>query len=258
MNNENENENELVATPSQTEVATNSPERPTEDHSVIINPRRGRFTPWNLRGSDILLEYPSDCPVQPVARTWADLSGTYVPALEGPGYNIPFPIEIRIGPSTIPGAGLGLFINTNVYNLYAGTAVGGYWGPDTYNQGLPGWLLEPDAVIPDGVRDGGAYLLRHGNYMVDADPDCAMGYINEGWEEANASFQPNPRDPYEILIVIKRTLLAHGIYELTVNYGAEYWERLQERLGIIAQLKWQSFYSTSHTRNRRRRDSRRT
>ena len=81
----------------------------------------------------------------------------------------------------------------------------------------------------------------------------AMGYINEGWEDANASFQPNPRNPYEILIVFKRTLQAHGIYELTVCYEPEYWERLHERLGILAYLKWQQFYSNSRSRNRNRR-----
>ena len=149
---------------------------------------------------------------------------------------IPYPIELRIGPSTLPGAGLGLFIDSKVYNLFAGTAIGGYWGPDTINQGLPTWLLEPESVIPDGVvRDGGTHLLRDGNYMVDADPDCAMGYINEGWEDANASFQPNPKKPYEILIVLKKTLPAHGIYKITVNYGAEYLQRLHHRLGVIAQ-----------------------
>ena len=55
--------------------------------------------------------------------------------------------------------------------------------------------------------------------MVEADPDCAMGYINEGWEDANASFQPNPRNPRELL-VLKRNLPAGGIYEITINYGA--------------------------------------
>ena len=248
-------DDELMATPHQngrnstpsSSDSTNLEALPVQTHLA-----RGRFTPWNLRGSDSLLEYPSDCPVLPVARTWEELPGTYTPALEGPGYNIPFPIGLRIGPSTLPGAGLGLFIDTNVYNLTAGTAVGGYWGPDTFNQGLPGWLLLPDSVIPEGVREGGAYLLRHGNYMVDADPDCAMGYINEGWEDANASFQPNPRNPYEILIVLKRNLPAHGIYELTVNYGAEYWERLHERLGILSYMKWQHFYSNSRSSNRTR------
>ena len=215
----------------------------------------GRLTLWNLRGSTQLYEYPSNCPVQPIARRWEDLNGVYIPAMEGLGYNLPPTINLRIGPSLIPDAGKGLFLDASRHTFLAGTVVGTYWGADTINQGLPLSLLEPGAGIPSGVRDDGGYLLRHGDYMVEADPDCAMGYINEGWEDANASFQPNPRNPMELLVVLKRTLPAGGIYEITINYGAEYWRERYHRLGAAARMKWQMFY-TSRRHNSLRSTSR--
>ena len=142
-------------------------------------PRRGRFTLWNLRGSTQLLEDPSSCPARPVAYRWDQLPGDYEAAAKSPGYNLPSLNQLRIGPSTLPGAGLGCFLNTENHNYTTGTVLGIFWGPSTANQGLPASILEPGADIPAGVRDDGAYLLRHGPYMVDADPDCAMGYVNE-------------------------------------------------------------------------------
>ena len=168
------------------------PTQPTSPAPEGAAQGRGRFTLWNLRGSTQLYEYPSNCPVQPVARRWEDLNGVYIPALEGLGYNLPSTINLRIGPSLIPDAGNGLFLDASMRTFLTGTVIGTYWGPDTINHGLPLSLFEPGAGIPNGVRDDGGYLLRHGDYMVEADPDCAMGYINEGWEDANASFQPNP------------------------------------------------------------------
>lgn len=79
-------------------------------------------------------------------------------------------IDIRTGPSTTPDASNDLFIDTSTHTFTAGTVVGTYWGPDTENQGLPITLLAPGAAIPYCVRDDGAYLLRHGDYMVEADP----------------------------------------------------------------------------------------
>ena len=214
---------------------------------------RGRFTLWNLRGSTQLYKYPSNCPVRPIAMRWEDLNGVYVPAMEGLGYNLPSFIDLRTGPSLIPEASNGLFQDASRHTFLAGTVLGTYWGPDTINQGLPLSILELGSGIPDGVRDKGAYLLRHGDYMVEADQDCAMGFINEGWEDANAAFQPNPRNPMELLVVLKRTLPAGGIYEITIDYGADYWRDRYHRLGTAARMNWQMFYS-----NRRRNSSRGT
>ena len=219
----------------------------------IVDHGRSRYTLWNLRGSTQLYEYPSTCPVRPIATSWNDLNGVYIPAMEGLGYNLPSIIDLRTGPSLIPEAGNGLFLDASRRTFLAGTVLGTYWGPDTINQGLPLSLLEHGSGIPAGVRDEGAYLLRHGDYMVEADEDCAMGFINEGWEDANASFQPNPRNPRELLVVLKRNLPGGGIYEITINYGADYWWDRYHRLGTAARVQWQMFYST-----RRRYSSRRT
>ena len=153
------------------------------------------------------------------------------------------------GSSTIPDAGLGLFLDTSICNYTAGYVVGTYWGPDTINHGIPLSLLHPGAAIPAGMRDDGAYLLWHVNYMVEADPACAMGFINEGWEDANASFQPNPRNPRELLVVLTRNLPARGIYEITINYGADFWHDRYHWLGTAARMTWQMFYSNTRGRS---------
>ena len=62
----------------------------------------------------------------------------------------------------------------------------------------------------------------------------------------------NPHNPRELLVVLKRNLPAGGIYEITINYGAEYLRDRYHRLGPAARMQWQLFYS-----NRRRNTSRR-
>ena len=123
----------------------------------------------------------------------------------------------------IEGAGLGLFIYTARLTLYTGTAVGKYWGNSTRNGGIPSEFAPRGARTPEGTRDNGAYLLRHMDYLVDADEDCSMGYANEGWDEAISFFQHSIDVEPDLLLVLKRTLHPEGVYEITGNYGRGYW-----------------------------------
>ena len=107
--------------------------------------------------------------------------------------------------------------------FHSGIGIGKYWGPSTRNGGIPMKYAAEDAPIPDGTRDDGDYLLRHGNFLVDADADCSMGYANEGWGDANCFFQHTSNTDPELILVLKKTLLPNRVYELTVNYGREYW-----------------------------------
>lgn len=60
--------------------AVTQPTSPTTDRTTQ---GRGRCTLWNLRGSTQLYEYPSSCPVRPIATSWEELNGVYIPAMEG-------------------------------------------------------------------------------------------------------------------------------------------------------------------------------
>ena len=61
-----------------------------------------------------------------------------------------------------------------------------------------------------------------------------MGFIN-----ANAYFQPNPRNPRELLVVLKRNLPAGGIYEILINCEADFWHERYHRLGTAARMHWE-------------------
>ena len=189
-------------------------------------PQRYRIT--NLRGRLIegepLLYDLSDEVAFAEGRTWADLGNhEYYPLYNDIGLLLVSPVEIWIGPSRIPGAGLGLFIFTSYMTLHSGTGIGKYWGPSTRNGGIPLEYAPEDSPIPEGTRDDGDYLLRHGSFLVDADEDCSMGYANEGWHDANCFFQHTANNDPDLLLVLKKKLLPNRVYELTVNYGREYW-----------------------------------
>ena len=145
-------------------------------------------------------------------------------------YELPAPLEIRIGPSTIPGAGLGIFLYTADKWVSSGTMLGEYIGDDTVNLRLPVEYLEPGRTEYPAARDGGSYLLRHNDYMVDASPDCAMGYINEGWSKANSFFQPDPSNVNSLISVTWCTFPPHGVYEILTNYSFQYWLERQHLL----------------------------
>ena len=190
--------------------------------------RPKRFRVTNLRGRLIegepLLYDLSNEVAYPEGRTWDDLgANAYYPLYNDIGLLLFSPIQIWIGPSKIQGAGLGLFIFTSFMTLQSGTGVGKYWGPSTRNGGIPIEYAPEEAPVPEGTRDDGDYLLRHGDFLVDADKDCSMGYANEGWCDANCFFQHTSNTDPELLLVLKKTLLPNMIYELTVNYGREYW-----------------------------------
>ena len=213
---------------------------PTDDYIERTSPRgpsdalcgnRGRpirFRITNLRGTLIegepLLYDLSDEVAFAAGRTWASLEPhEYYPLYNDIGLLVSGPVEIRIGPSQIPGAGQGLFIYTRHVTFNSGSALGRYWGPSTRNSGIPAIYAPEDAPIPEGTRDDGAYLLRHRNLLVDADEDCSMGYANEGWHDANCFFQHTSHDEPDLLLVLKKKLLPYHVYELTINYGREYW-----------------------------------
>ena len=92
------------------------------------------------------------------------------------------------------------------------------------------------------ARDGGAYLLRHKKYLVDAAADCSLGYANEGWGDANSFFQHSAGKKPVIMMVIKRIFPAWGIYEITVNYWKEYWKDRFSRLDEEGRRQYHQCY----------------
>ena len=137
---------------------------------------------------------------------------------------------------------LSLLPRQALFNL-RGSGTGEFWGPNTRNGGIPPEYAPSDAPLPTGTRDDGAYLLRHGHYLVDADVDCSVGYANEGWRDANCFFQYDSAQEPVLLLVLKRTLLPYRIYELTVNYGREYWaSHPNPRLDLLNAAGLQQFY----------------
>ena len=173
--------------------------------------------------------------------TCADLPGTFRDAsLNDPSF-LNSPYLGFIGPSCIPGAGLGCFLQCTDLSLREGTDVGTYWGPDTNNGGIdPSFLGSTED--PPG-RDDGAYLLVDTDeYIVDAHVHCAVGYLNDPFEEANCFFQPDPDNPLRIILVNRVHFPRHGIYELTVNYGWDYWKDRLRLLSSEARRRCIAFY----------------
>ena len=78
--------------------------------------------------------------------------------------------------------------------------------------------------------------------MVDAHVNCAGGYLNDPFEEANCFFQPDPDNPSTILLVNRVHFPRNGVYELTVNYGWDYWKDRLLFLSPAARRRCIAFY----------------
>ena len=79
-----------------------------------------------------------------------------------------------------------------------------YFGPNTRSGGINPRYLAGNAPVPPSARAKGAYLLlRHGSYMVDCAPECAMGYLNDPFTLENCFFQPDPSNPCRLLIALR-------------------------------------------------------
>ena len=120
-----------------------------------------------------------------------------------PYYLTPSPVAIFSGPSQLLGSGLGLFAFPPSQDLLPGTVVTEYFGQSTANGGLP--ISHLTASHPSGRADGG-YLLQSGDYMVDCDPHCPGGYLNDPFCPGNCFFQPAPDNPHRLLVVLRVTL----------------------------------------------------
>ena len=131
---------------------------------------------------------------------------------------------------------------TDSVPLLPGTLLGIFWGDDTRNRGILPEYATIDSQCPEGGRDGGAYLLRHRTYLVDADKNCTMGYANEGWLEANSFFQRSAGKYLYIMVVPKWTLSAHGVYEIFVNYWKEYWLERLSHIDLAGLLQYHRCY----------------
>ena len=197
---------------------------------------------WNFRSRrDILDRYLSSEHATPLAPSCANLVGHFTRVLPTNHYFLPYPHHGYIGQSKILGAGLGLFLETEPPPLREGSVVGEYWGPSTTNGGIDPIYLTSDRDPPG--RDDGAYLLQHADaYIVDAHKDCAVGYLNDPFEEANCFFQVNPDNPEQILVVTRVVFPGRGVYELTVNYGWDYWRERLHLLSPSAQARCLAFY----------------
>ena len=159
------------------------------------------------------------------------------------------PFQAFLGPSRIAGAGRGLFYETEETSpVLQGSVVGEYFGPSTANGGIDRSFLTND-LDPPG-REDGAYLLQNQHhYIVDAHPDCAVGYLNDPFAPANCFFQPNPDNPCQILVVTRTILPSRGVYELTVNYGWDYWSERLHLLSPDAQARCIAFYHPNWVRH---------
>ena len=102
--------------------------------SIIYSP----LNVWRgtlINGAPLLQPLSSDT-VSRQGRTLEDLlPNQYTHLDEDIGIWVPYPVELRIGPSCIPEAGLGAFIYTDSVTLLPGTVLGIFWGSDTYNGG---------------------------------------------------------------------------------------------------------------------------
>ena len=164
---------------------TEEPSQSYFDEEVTGVPRRSKRS---LRGSSLLHD-PSGDEYHRTGHSWADLdTSQFLPRDNDIGIRASPPMDIRIGPSMISGAELGLFIQTGNRELGPGIIIGEYWAADTRNQGIPSIYVPRGVPVPTGSRANDACLLRHWDHLVDADEDCSMGYAKEGWGDANCFF----------------------------------------------------------------------
>ena len=179
-----------------------------------------------------------------MCRRSEDLSGAFHRISHSNYYFLPPPTQGFLGPSTILGAGFGLFIETSTVPVYSGMVVGEYWGPSTANGGFPSLYCDPDPDLPDppNARADGAYLLRNDRYLVEAHEDCAVGYLNDPFELANCFFQVDPSNEHRLLVIARVTFPSNGVYELFVNYGWQYWEDRLHLLSPENQQRCLNFY----------------
>ena len=145
-------------------------------------------------------------------------------------YLIPSPAVCYCGPSSIPNSGLGFYLYDPDNDFHAGAVVGECFGPSTRSGDIHPRYLARNAPVPPSARAKGAYLLRHGSYLVDCAQECAMGYLNDPFTLANCFFQPDPSNPCRLLIVLRVGLRRGQLHELFVNYDKPYWETHAEYL----------------------------
>ena len=103
--------------------------------------------------------------------------------------------------------------------------------------------LARNAPVPPLARAKGAFLLRHGSYMVDCAKECAMGCLNDPFTLANCFFQPDPSNPCSLLIVLRIGLRRGQLHELFVNYDKPYWESHAEYLPPDVRLRCFDYYN---------------
>ena len=174
---------------------------------------------------------------------WTEYTTRY--PIDHPRYHTTFPNQLFVGPSLLLASGLGLYALNHSRPLLAGLVLGKYWGPSTANGGIDAIYLPQAAPLPPAARAQGAYLLRHGQYMVDCDPACPMGYLNDPFRLANCFFQPDPDDHNCILLILRVNLHQGQLHELYVNYGASYWRLHFHLLSAEAQQACAAFYNLS-------------
>ena len=200
---------------------------------------------WTLASYAEQLNYPLSEEWAPsLGRRCADLRGDFRSIPRTEYYFLPPPTQGFLGTSTIIGADLGLFIENSSLPVNSGRVVGEYWGPSTANGGFPLTYCDPNPNLddPPNARADGAYLLRNDTYLVDAHEDCAVGYINDPFEEANCFFQIDPTNEHRLLVVARVTFPSNGVYEIFVNYGWQYWAERLHLLSPDAQRRCLNFY----------------
>ena len=134
-----------------------------------------------------------------------------------------------------------MFIYPPSQNLLRGTVIADYWAPSTDNGGL--LISHLSASHPFG-HDNCAYLLQSGDYMVDCDPCCPGGYLNDPFSPGNCFFQPSPDKPHHLLVVLRVTLLQGQLHELFTNYGPAYRDAAHlATLSPAARARCEAFYS---------------
>ena len=182
-----------------------------------------------------------------LATRCADLPGPFRRVPNTGYYFIQYPHQGYLGNSRIPGAGLALFIETGPSPILPGTVIGEYEGLSTANGGIDVSYLTNDAD-PPGWADGAYLLQNQHHYIVDAHEDCAVGYLNDPFEQASCFFQPHPDNPCQILVVNRITFPSRGVFEPTANYGWDYWADRLHLLSPDAQARCIAFYQPDWAR----------
>ena len=157
--------------------------------------------------------------------------------------------RLIVAASTIAGGGLGLFLHTGSQGIFAGgQEIDEYWGRRIN-------------TTETATRGTGEYCMAKGDYIIEADPRCYSGYMNDPFSRGNCFIRPERRaradGTMEIAFIttLSGPVAANTLVELTCNYGAGYWTGTRRRmLSDHSARQAEAFYGLATDRIRKRRE----